>query len=161
MDAVIVRLVDPYREPVMRSIVPPCGLKNVLPWGLVLACAGLAGCGGLPKFTLPGLGSPRDAATEQALSEYRYQFQVDRSPEAFNWLLTHCIENGQSVAEVGQVLGETGEREFSDRAMKSHSGHYLETDTGYRWGPDANGRSVVLFFRDGKLVHFDPDELRR
>lgn len=127
----------------------------------LLAAAGLLlvaslGCAGLP--VLPGFSN--DIHTESDIAAHRYQFQTERDPAALTWLLANGIHNGQSIAEVGQILGETGEREYADRELKTTGdGHYLETDVAYRWGPDANGRTIILFFRDGKLVNFDPSEL--
>jgi hypothetical protein len=124
--------------------------------GLVLALS--LGCAELP--VLPGLS--RDVTSEQDTATHRYQFQTERDPAALTWLLVNCIQNGQSVAEVNRMLGETGEREYADRELKTTGdGHYLDSDIAYRWGPDANSRTIVLFFRDGKLVNFDPSELPR
>lgn len=128
--------------------------------GLLIA-AFLGGCVELPTLsTLPGISSPKISETDTA--KHRYEFQTNRTPESLDWLLVNRIQNGLSVAEIGRLLGETGEREFADRELKtSGDGHYLDTDVAYRWGPDANGRTIVLFFRDGKLVNFNPEELRR
>jgi len=127
----------------------------------LFAAALFVGCAELPTLSnLPGISSPKISESDTA--KYRYDFQTDRTPAALNWLLVNRIQNGQSVAEIGQILGETGEREMADRELKtSGDGHYLETDIAYRWGPDASGRTIVLFFRDGKLVNFNPDEIQR
>jgi hypothetical protein len=127
--------------------------------GLLLSAL-FVGCADLPTLsTLPGISSPKISETDTA--KHRYEFQTNRTPASLDWLLVNRIHNGQSVAEVGQLLGETGERELADRDLKtSGDGHYLDSDVAYRWGPDAHGRTIVLFFRDGKLVNFDPDELR-
>ena len=65
------------------------------------------------------------------------------------------------VAEIGEVIGEEGERVFNDRQIKTRGGHYRATDTTYRWGPDSGGRSVYLIFRDGALLNYDPEEFRK
>ena len=54
-------------------------------------------------------------------------------------------------------IGEPGERVFDDTALKRGSPLLHQSDTIYRWGPDRNGRSYYLAFRDGKLVHFPAD----
>lgn len=127
--------------------------------GSLIALA-LFGCAEIPVLPIPGFGPV--AASEKDTAVNRYEFQTNRDPQALNWLLTNCIQNGQTVSEVSRFLGETGEREFADRELKtSGDGHYLDSDVAFRWGPDANGRTIILFFRDGKLVNFDPAELRR
>ena len=92
-------------------------------------------------------------------SEQRQKFVSERDPAAFKWLLTHRISNEMTVAEVASVMGEAGERRPDDREYKTNGGNYHTTDVGYQWGPDRTGHTVVLFFRDGKLIHFDPAEL--
>jgi len=91
--------------------------------------------------------------------ESRQKFLVERDPESLRWLLTHRIHNEMSATEVAAILGESGERQFDDSTFKTNGGYYQTTDVGYQWGPDSNGRSIVLFFRDGKLIQFDPNEL--
>jgi len=98
--------------------------------------------------------------SEKVATEMRQRFLVERDSKALAWLLQNRVHNEQTVHEVGQILGEPGERLSNDGEYKRHSGFYYETDVGYQWGPDQNGRSIVLFFRDGKLVHFDPKEFR-
>ena len=93
-------------------------------------------------------------------SEQRQKFVSERDPAAFKWLLTHRISNEMTVAEVSSVMGEAGERRLDDREYKTNGGNYHTTDVGYQWGPDRTGHTVVLFFRDGKLIHFDPHEIR-
>uniref|UniRef100_A0A7C2P9U8 Outer membrane protein assembly factor BamE n=1 Tax=Schlesneria paludicola TaxID=360056 RepID=A0A7C2P9U8_9PLAN len=125
----------------------------------LLGC--LVGCADLPRLASFRHDSARDSGEAQALAEQRYAFLTARDPAALDWLLTHAVHSGQTVGEVEQVLGQTAEREHADRELKTSAGNYLETDVGYRWGPDANGRSIVLFFREGRLVNFDPSELAR
>lgn len=93
-------------------------------------------------------------------TEQRQKFLNERDPDAFRWLLTHRIHNEMSVEQVAHVLGESGERRFDDREYKTNGGYYQTTDVGYQWGPDRKGHTVVLFFRDGKLINFDPAELQ-
>lgn len=126
----------------------------------VLAIGTFIGCSRLDLQSPDPLGIfPRvDAVSPQQANSRRSEFQIDRSSQALSWLLAHQVENGMTVAAVNEVLGESGELFRNDQSLKNNAGQYHQTDVGYRWGPDASGRSVVLFFRDGKLVNFDPEE---
>ncbi len=119
----------------------------------VVAC----GCEGLQEAGVPGMEAFVDK-TEARLEEQRYRerFLEDKEPEALKWLLENRIHSGMSVVEVNQVLGEAGEREFNDRWVKTDGdGRYRSSDRVYRWGPDNQGRSIYLVFRDNQLVNFD------
>lgn len=122
---------------------------------LCLSASLAIGCGSPP--VLPGFA--REDVSQQDVVRYQQRFLIDGAPEALDWLLAHRIENGMSVDEVSEVLGDTGEKLEQDGQYKNNGGLYQTTDQGYRWGPDRKGRSVTLFFRDGRLVHFDPDEI--
>ena len=63
-----------------------------------------------------------------------------------------------TVAEVDDVLGEAGQREFEDRKLKAGNPAFRANDKAYRWGPDSSGRAIFLIFRDGKLLNYDPKE---
>lgn len=113
-----------------------------------------SGCGSPP--VLPGFA--REDVSKQQVAEYQQRFLIDGDPKALDWLLAHRIENGMSVEEVSSVLGDSGEKLEQDGQYKNKGGFYQTTDQGYRWGPDRQGRSVTLFFREGRLIQFDPDE---
>jgi len=121
----------------------------------------LAGCGTLNGTGIASLdaitrekGQVRDEETQ------RRRFREERDPDAMRWLLANRIASGMTSAEVEQIFGETGEREFNDRWLKASNGLYHEEDVVYKWGPDRNGRTVYLAFREGRLVNFDPEEYR-
>lgn len=122
--------------------------------------ASLPGCGAPARAKLAEMfpiGNPPNLAPHEA--EQRQKFQTERDPAAFRWLLVHRVHNEMTVEEVANVLGEAGERRFDDAEFKTNGGFYQTTDIGYQWGPDRSGHSVVLFFREGKLINFDPMEL--
>jgi hypothetical protein len=130
-------------------------------WGLVaggVVCLGI-GCAQLDPRVVNAVWPNRQGATDAETGSHRSRFQIDRDPESLNWLLAREVHNGMSVA-VNEVLGESGEEVEHAGEMKRGGGQYQQTDVGYKWGPDTNGRSVVLFFREGKLVNFDPEEFR-
>lgn len=116
----------------------------------------LSGCGSPP--VLPGFA--RETVSRQDIAEHQERFLIDGEPEALDWLLIHQVENGMTLEEVSAALGDTGERLEQDGQYKNTGGLYQTTDQGYRWGPDRKGRSVTLFFREGRLVNFDPDEIK-
>ena len=127
----------------------------------LLVVALLSGCETLEQSSL-GRMLPFGAKTNHSpqATEHRQKFLNERDPDAFRWLLSHRLHNEMSVQQVEHELGESGERRNDDREYKTNGGYYQTTDVGYQWGPDRQGHTVVLFFRDGKLINFDPDELQ-
>lgn len=128
-------------------------------WALAVLLAGLlAGCETLHNAGVPGLEQyVKDEAAITA-PKYREQFQVDRDPVAFNWLLRNRVRTGMTVGEVSEALGDSGEEFLNSQGLKKNANEYQTTDVAYRWGPDSQGRSVILFFRDGKLIQFNPND---
>lgn len=122
-----------------------------------MAAAVAAGCHPLQDGGFRGWPRPFDSAAAEQ-EEYRERFQGQRDPDAMRWLLAHAVRQGMTVAEVSRIFGQEGERVVGDRKLKRSGSPYRRTDVAYRWGPDADGRSVYLFFRDGKLTGFDPRE---
>lgn len=123
--------------------------------GLLLAVSG-CGTAGLSGY-LQDFGQNR--TTFRDIEEHRAKFIRDRDPASFRWLLTHTIDNGMTVHEINQALGDNGERMDRDQELKAHQNEYLQTDVAYKWGPDRDGQSVILFFREGRLVHFQAKTL--
>lgn len=119
-----------------------------------------AGCGGLSDLSLPGIPSEADLkARFETEQEYRRRYQVDSDPEAIRWLKANRIASGMTVGEVGEVLGEEGRLVIADRKFKTGN-LYRRGDKVYEWGPDSDGASHYLVFREGRLVNFDPEEYR-
>jgi|GEM_PF-1674342 len=133
---------------------------HLLPLGLLLGACVSCGCASWAELESILIPTPERFSPAE-VERHQRQFQIENDPAALNWLLCHQIENGMSIATVNEVIGSEGLREFDDAEMKRNGGHYQQTDVGYKWGPDRKGRSVVLFFRDGKLINFDPDEFRQ
>lgn len=117
-----------------------------------------AGCGtaGFNGFLID-FGPPAKVSARE-IEEHRVQFNQERDPKAFRWLLNHAIENGMTVREVEHALGDSGERVFDDVAVKSKHREFLHSDIAYKWGPDSDGNSVVLFFREGRLIQYQADK---
>ncbi len=126
----------------------------------LIAVVGLAGCESIEQSSLARMlpfGRKTNHSPQEI--EQRQKYQSERDPDAFRWLLTHRIHNEMTAEQVAHVFGEAGERRFDDREYKTNGGFYQTTDVGYQWGPDRQGHTVVFFFRDGKLINFDPAEL--
>ncbi len=127
---------------------------------LLLVAAVVCGCETFQSSFLSAvlnLSPSRRAAEEEA---FRREYQETHSAAAMQWLLANCVHSGMTLEEVNRVLGEEGVREYDDLPIKTNGGFYRADDVVYRWGPDNQGHSVYLVFRDGRLVNFDPDEFR-
>jgi len=92
------------------------------------------------------------APTHRLTDQHRMRFQSQGDPDSFRWLLENRISAGMSVPTVNATLGQEGERIVNDRWIKDSGGRYRESDRVFRWGPDSNGRSVYLVFRDQRLM---------
>lgn len=127
----------------------------------LFACSGCDTLGMLGKAGVPGFESYLKPTPEAIAFERnkREEFVLNRSHNALFWLLAHRIESGMRLSEVEQVLGEAGE-DVSDQSYQKSQQVHQQTDDAYKWGPDTEGKSVVLFFRDGKLANFNPKDYR-
>lgn len=104
--------------------------------------------------------NPRPAITHADEERQRKKYAATRDRDALFWLLHYRIDSGMSLADVSRVLGEEGSRESHDRWIKTNGGNYQVGDDVYAFGPDNEGHTLYLVFRDGHLVNFDPDEFR-
>ncbi|MDA0835255.1 MAG: hypothetical protein O2955_17490 [Planctomycetota bacterium] len=94
--------------------------------------------------------------TDRNEAEKRRQtYQSERDPESICWLLAHEVHSGMMLEEVNQVLGENGVREENSQWITTKGGNYRADDVAYRWGPDSEGGTVYLIFREDRLVNFD------
>jgi len=122
---------------------------------LLFAC----GCGTLTGSGLPDLNSLFSSESSvRDEEEYRQRYQKDRDPGDLRWLLANRIESGMAVSEVNRTLGEEGRRVYDDNWIKTGGGYYQSGDKAWKWDPDRNGQSLILVFRDGLLVNFDPSD---
>ena len=123
---------------------------------MALLGGGCSAVGENGKSMFPTFATQDSRAAEE--EAHRSSFQEFRRPADFRWLLSHRIQSGMSPAEVGKVFGENGLRSEKDGWIKKHDTNYRVGDVSYKWGPDNSGNSVLLVFRDEKLLNFDPDE---
>lgn len=98
-------------------------------------------------------GGPR---TEE---EHRREYIATHSRKSMRWLLGHCVNTGMSYAEVCHALGEEGEVRKKDPAMKTGVNVRID-DEVYEFGPDSEGRVLVLYFREDRLINFDPSDFK-
>ena len=125
---------------------------------LVFACLLLASC-----ETLKAPGSTADwfarnnKGHEREVQAYRTQWQTRRDGDAVRWLLSTQIHNGLTPEEVNERLGDIGELEVNSQVFKQQGEGFRVDDEFYRYGPDREGRTHYLGFREGKLVNFDAE----
>ncbi len=85
----------------------------------------------------------------------REEFLIERTEESIKWLLSNLAKNGMSKGDIDRIIGEQGERVFDDTNILSGDGLYRADDLVYSWGPDKQGHSYMLVFRDNKLINFE------
>lgn len=128
---------------------------------LVVAAGLLASAGCLQSLKIPGIPDPAAAEAEaQKAREQRRLYQSEKDPRAIRWLLGHRLKQGMQRGLVNRILGEDGERRYNDAALKERNDGSRLSDETYQWGPDAEGNSYVLFFRNDRLVNFNPKDYR-
>lgn len=102
--------------------------------------------------------SSRPHSTSAEEEHYRNKYVGNHDRQALYWLLRHRIDAGMPYGDVCRVLGEEGVRETRDNWIKTNGGNYQLGDDAYAFGPDSDGQTLYLVFRDDKLVNFDPTE---
>jgi len=133
-------------------------------WGLVVLFPTLlwaSGCGSFGRELNWSADSPVREDRPLTADEHRTRFLENGDPKSFRWLLGHRVSQGMKVSEVNYILGVDGTREPLAARYKRDGGPYQESDVGYRWGPDREGHSVCLFFREGKLYNYDPEQFQK
>lgn len=137
-----------------RRMAPLCCV------GASLLLAGLlAGCetsGWAHKLERAFSSRPQTTSADE--ERYRRKYVGNHDRQALYWLLRHRIDSGMAYGEVCRVLGEEGTRESRDNWIKTNGGNYQLGDDAYAFGPDSDGQTLYLVFRDDKLVNFDPTE---
>jgi hypothetical protein len=102
--------------------------------------------------------SPASGPTHQDEARNRTEYQTTHSRKALRWLIANKLDAGMSLEDVSHIIGQDGELEQNSGWLKRKHGAYRVDDKAYRFGPDDKGESVYLFFREGKLVNFDPKQ---
>ena len=127
---------------------------------LILPIVLLTGCESMPNVGLSSLTFGTGDALRQQEEKHRKQYQETRDPAALDWLFANVVTSGMTQSEITRILGEEGRRVYDDGRFKNEGGHYQIDDDFWKWGPDSEGRTICLGFRDGHLVNFDPNEFR-
>jgi hypothetical protein len=127
----------------------------------VLAVTATTGCEiALRSLKLPG-GPPTSGELEaeaQQAGRQRKRFRETQDAAALRWLLAKRVRTGMALAEVNRELGQDGNRRYEDAKFKARNIGVRQTDETWEWGPDKNGTTYVLFFRNDRLMNFDPSQ---
>ena len=122
-----------------------------------LALLGIVGLIGCESMMEAGPGFGRSATESVDPADQRLLYKTDGDAEALRWLLRNEVKQGMPLADVNQVLGEDGIRQY-DAGWVKNSGSFRVDDEVYKWGPDADGNSIYLVFRDGHLTNYDASQ---
>ncbi|MFN0052359.1 MAG: hypothetical protein ACKV0T_09210 [Planctomycetales bacterium] len=137
----------------MKSSVVGCLLSAIL-------LAALAGGCESPSW-IKGLNESFDrssSANREVEEQHRRGYMESRNRADMHWLLRNRITSGMPLQEVRRVLGEDGVSELRDNWIKTKGTVYQSGDQAYAFGPDSDGQTVYLVFRDGRLINFSPRE---
>ena len=121
-------------------------------------CLVVSGCGSARLLGLSGSGDPDGRMAEE--ERHRQRFLESRNAEDLRWLLANGVQPGQSRSEISATLGEPGQRVARTDWLRDGGGDFQQGDVAWKWGPDREGNSVVLVFRDDRLINFDPTEFQ-
>jgi hypothetical protein len=126
-----------------------------------LAAMALTGCES-PSWThsLNESFNAKEEGRPRTEEEHRKEYIATHSRKSMRWLLAHRVNTGMSYQNVCHVLGEDGKREERDRWLKTGGVNIRIDDEVYSFGPDSDGRILYLFFRDDRLINFEPEEFR-
>lgn len=123
---------------------------------LILGASFVAGCESMADWEQAGThaAAGRIEAAKEAES-YRKRYQSNHDGESLRWLLAQELRNGLTLDEVNQAIGEVGEREPNSQQFKVKGARLRIDDELYKYGPDNNGKTYYLAFRDGALIQYD------
>jgi hypothetical protein len=122
----------------------------------------VTGCGTVSVPKLPDMGNMfGEKSSLHEEEQHRQNYQSKRDPADLRWILANRISSGMSVSEVGRKIGEEGRRLYDDTWIKKGGGHYQSGDEAWKWEQDRNGQSLILVFREGRLVNFDPSDYEK
>jgi hypothetical protein len=127
-----------------------------------LIAAALAGCES-PAWTKTlneSFGIREDSPNPRTEEEHRTDYVKTHSSKSMRWLLYHCVRQGMSYKDVSHNLAEEGERVSNDPTLKTGGANIRIDDEVYKFGPDDQGHELYLFFRDDRLINFDPSEFK-
>jgi len=136
------------------------GFRKVVP-GLLFVAVFCAGCES--ASWMRSLHSSFAQQTEQERRNeeaHRKRYRETHDRKSLHWLLSHRVETGMSYKDVCKIVGEDGTREARDNWLKSKGATYQLGDDIYAFGPDSEGQTVYLAFREDMLVNYDPLDFR-
>jgi hypothetical protein len=128
---------------------------------ICLAVALAVGCeAALREMKLPG-GPPTTGelqAESRMADRQRERYRETQDATALRWLLAKRIRSGMTLAEVNRELGQDGSRRYEDSRFKARNIGVQRTDETWEWGPDKHGATYLLFFRNDRLVNYEPSQ---
>ncbi len=126
-----------------------------------LTAMALTGCES-PSWThtLNESFNAKEAERPRTEEEHRREYIANHSRKSMRWLLANRVSPGMSYQKVCHVLGEDGKREERDRWLKTGGVNIRIDDEVYSFGPDSDGRMLYLFFREDRLINFNPEDFR-
>jgi hypothetical protein len=125
-----------------------------------LAALALTGCES-PSWT-HALNESFNAKAEggpQTEEQHRREYIANHNRKSMRWLLAYRVRPGMSYDQVRHILGEEGELE-TNRSLKTGGVNVRVDDDVYAFGPDSEGRSLKLFFREDRLINFNPEDFQ-
>ncbi len=119
-----------------------------------------SGCETVPEWdsNTAMTGMHRTEKKADQAEAYRMRYLTKRDSKALDWILKNRLYSGMSRTSVAKEFGEDGEFQEASKWIKATGGTFRTSDDAYKWGPDENGRSVYLVFREGNLVNYDPKD---
>ncbi|MFN8856140.1 MAG: hypothetical protein ACK50P_11285 [Planctomycetaceae bacterium] len=98
----------------------------------------------------------RPVVSKEEQSRHRAAYVEHHNRSDLYWLLQNCVTTGMGVHEVAGIIGETPELETQSQWLKQAD--YRVDDKVYKFGPDNQGQSIYLLFREGRLINHNPEE---
>lgn len=119
----------------------------------VCLCMGCSPLHALKFPTKKVLPDPKEAERREE-QQHRAKYQATRSSKEFQWLQEHRLENGMTLETVNHLLGQKGKRIDGAGENPADSDAAHKHDGAYRYGPDDQGHTLQLTFKNGRVVDY-------
>jgi len=105
----------------------------------------------------PAMSSQKQYDRSEEIT-HRSRYQATRSSADLEWLMKNRIENGLTVDSVNNILGQKGKALDAENQVSQASASSGSKDGTYEYGPDDQGRTYHLTFRNSRLVEYTPSD---